>query len=105
MDDIIFGSTSEKLCKVFEEVMKKRFEMSSLGEMTMFLGLQVKQSSSGILLHQGKYVEDILQKFEFKDAMEALTPMAEIPLLSEDPDGQPFDQILYQSIVGSLMYL
>ena len=65
VDDIIFGSTSETLCKEFEDVMKKRFEMSSLGEMTMFLGLQVRQSSSGILIHQGKYVDDILEKFGF----------------------------------------
>ncbi|KAI3509101.1 hypothetical protein L1887_24127 [Cichorium endivia] len=46
VDDIIFGSTSEALCKEFEQVMKKRFEMSSLGEMMMFLGLQAKQSST-----------------------------------------------------------
>ncbi|KAI3767881.1 hypothetical protein L2E82_18310 [Cichorium intybus] len=54
VDDIIFGSTSEAMCKDFEQVMKKRFEISLLGEMTMFLGLQVKQSSMGILLHRGK---------------------------------------------------
>ncbi|KAI3740532.1 hypothetical protein L2E82_31000 [Cichorium intybus] len=68
VDDIIFGSSSETLCKDFERVMKKRFEMSSLGEMTMFIGLQVRQSSSGILLHQGKYVDDILEKSGFQDA-------------------------------------
>ncbi|KAI3689361.1 hypothetical protein L2E82_47316 [Cichorium intybus] len=52
VDDIIFGSTSETLCKEFENVMKKRFEISSLGEMTMFLGLQV-QSSSVLGIGQG----------------------------------------------------
>ncbi|KAI3690639.1 hypothetical protein L2E82_48795 [Cichorium intybus] len=77
LDDIIFGSTSDVLRKEFEVVMMKRFKMSSLGEMTMFLGLQVKQSSAGILFHQAKYVDDILAKFGFKDAKEANTPMAE----------------------------
>ncbi|XP_076918907.1 uncharacterized protein LOC143579500 [Bidens hawaiensis] len=80
MDDIIFGFTCTALCSEFEEVMKKRFEMSSLGEMTMFLGLQVRQSSTDILLHQGKYVEDMLAKFEFHDSKSAATPMAERPL-------------------------
>ena len=70
--------------------MKKRFEMSSLREMTMFLGLQVKQDSIGILLHQGKYVIDILDKFGFQDSREASTPMAERPLLNSDPDSPQF---------------
>ncbi|KAL4568024.1 hypothetical protein LXL04_023624 [Taraxacum kok-saghyz] len=105
VDDIIFGSTSEELCKDFETVMKKRFEMSSLGEMTMFLGLQVRQDSSGILLHQGKYVADMLEKFGFQDSKEASTPMAERPLLNSDPDGESVDQTLYRSMIGSLMYL
>ncbi|KAI3767616.1 hypothetical protein L2E82_17880 [Cichorium intybus] len=105
LDDIIFGSKSDVLCKEFETVMKKRFEMSSLGEMTMFLGLQVKQSSMGILLHQAKYVEDILAKFGFKDAKEANTPMAKRPLLSSDSDDQSVDQTYYRSMIGSLMYL
>ena len=89
VDDIIFGSTCPKLCKDFEGMMKKRFEMSSLGEMTMFLGLQVKQNSTGILLHQAKYVEDILEKFGFHDTKSASTPMAERPLLTPNPDGEP----------------
>ena len=74
VDDIIFGLTCPQLCKEFEGVMKKRFEMSSLGEMTMFLGLQVKQSSTRILIHQAKYVDDILEKFGFRDAKTALHP-------------------------------
>ncbi|KAL4573443.1 hypothetical protein LXL04_020249 [Taraxacum kok-saghyz] len=105
VDDIIFGSTSEELCKDFETVMKKRFEVSSLGEMTMFLGLQVRQGSSGILLHQGKYVTEMLEKFGFQDSKEASTPMAERPLLNSDPDGEQVDQTLYRSMIGSLMYL
>ena len=85
--------------------MKKRFEMSSLGEMTTFLGLQVKQSSIGILLHQRKYVDDMLEKFGVTDATAANTPMAEKVLLSDDPEGEPVDQTYYRSMIGSLMYL
>ena len=71
----------------------------------MFLGLQVRQSSSGILIHQGKYVDDILEKFGFKDSKEISTPIAERPLLSSDPDGESVDQTHYRSMIGSLMYL
>ncbi|XP_076912549.1 uncharacterized protein LOC143570910 [Bidens hawaiensis] len=85
--------------------MKKRPEMSSLGMMTTFLGLQISQSSTGILLHQGKYSKDLLAKFEFHDSKSAAIPMAERPLLSSDPDGKPIDQTYYRSIIGSLMYL
>lgn len=105
VDDIIFGLTSSKLCKEFKTVMKKRFEMNSLGEMTMFLGLQVRQDLVGILLHQGKYVEEMLEKFGFKDSKITLTPLAERPLLSPDPEREPVDQTDYRSMIGSLMYL
>ncbi|XP_076932110.1 uncharacterized protein LOC143597511 [Bidens hawaiensis] len=63
------------LCSEFEEVMKKRFETSSLREMTTFLGLQVRHSLIGILLQQKKYVEDMLEKFEFQDSKSVPTPM------------------------------
>ncbi|XP_052621747.1 uncharacterized mitochondrial protein AtMg00810-like [Lactuca sativa] len=96
---------SPQLCKEFEDVMKKRFKMSSLGEMTMFLGLQVKKCSAGILIHQAKYVDDMLEKFRFRDAKPALTPMAERPLLTPDLEGESVDQMYYRSMIESLMYL
>ncbi|XP_023731397.1 uncharacterized mitochondrial protein AtMg00810-like [Lactuca sativa] len=85
--------------------MKKRFEMTSLREMMMFLGLEVCQISTGILLHQAKYVEDMLERFEFKDTKAALTSMAERPLLSPYPTGESVDQTEYISMIESLMYL
>ncbi|XP_052625925.1 uncharacterized mitochondrial protein AtMg00810-like [Lactuca sativa] len=73
--------------------------------MTMFLELQVNQNSTGILLHQAKYVDDILEKFGFTDAKPASTPIAEGPLLTPDTDGETVDQTHYKSMIGSLMYL
>ncbi|KAD4385615.1 hypothetical protein E3N88_25784 [Mikania micrantha] len=104
VDDIIFGSTSSALCKEFEGVMKKKFEMSAMGEMTFFLGLQVKQDSKGVLIHQGKYVTDILTKFKMMESKPASTPMAARPILSSDLDGEDVDH-LYRSMIGSMMYL
>ncbi|KAD7477708.1 hypothetical protein E3N88_00844 [Mikania micrantha] len=105
VDDIIFGSTSSALCKEFKGVMKKKFEMSAMGEMTFFLGLQVKQDSKGVLIHQGKYVTDILNKFKMMESKPASTPMAARPILTLDLDGEDVDQHLYRSMIGSLMYL
>nr|GFB73094.1 copia protein [Tanacetum cinerariifolium] len=61
--DIIFGSTNKAWCDEFEVLMKGEFEMSTMGELTFFLGLQVKQLPDGIFISQDKYVEDMLKKF------------------------------------------
>ncbi|GKA70085.1 copia protein [Tanacetum coccineum] len=63
-DDIIFGSTNKSWCDEFEALMKSRFQMSSMGELTFFLGLQVKQNKGGIFISQDKYVAEILKEFE-----------------------------------------
>ena len=65
VDDIIFGASNDDLCKEFETCMKNEFEMSSMGELQFFLGLQVKQSQEGIHLSQTKYVLDMLTKLGF----------------------------------------
>ncbi|GJU07957.1 putative ribonuclease H-like domain-containing protein [Tanacetum coccineum] len=64
VDDIIFGSTKKSWCDEFEALMKSKFQMSSMGELTFFLGLQVKQKADGIFISQDKYVAEIL-KFDF----------------------------------------
>ncbi|GKD53176.1 uncharacterized mitochondrial protein-like protein, partial [Tanacetum coccineum] len=105
VDDIIFGSTKKELCLEFEKLMHDKFQMSSMGELTFFLGLQVKQKSDGIFISQDKYVTDILKKFGFQDVRPASTPMdTENPLL-KDSDGDDVDVHLYRSMIGSLMYL
>ncbi|GKB34174.1 putative ribonuclease H-like domain-containing protein [Tanacetum coccineum] len=79
--------------------------MSSMGELTFFLGLQVKQKADGIFISQDKYVTDILKKFGFQDVKTASTPMdTEKPML-KDSDGDDVDVHLYRSMIGSLMYL
>nr|GEW70067.1 putative ribonuclease H-like domain-containing protein [Tanacetum cinerariifolium] len=75
VDDIIFGSTKKSLCDEFEQMMHKRFQMSSMRELTFFLGLQVKQKDDGIFISQDKYVADILKKFDFTTVKTASTPM------------------------------
>ncbi|GJV17782.1 putative ribonuclease H-like domain-containing protein [Tanacetum coccineum] len=74
-DDIIFGSTKKSLCTEFESLMHKRFQMSSMRELTFFVGLQVKKKNDGIFIIQDKYVADILKKFIFSSVKTTSTPM------------------------------
>ncbi|GJU77650.1 putative ribonuclease H-like domain-containing protein [Tanacetum coccineum] len=105
VDDIIFGSTKKSLCIEFEKIMHKKFQMSSMGELTFFLGLQVKQKNNGIFISQDKYVTEILKKFGFSDVKTASTPMETHKPLLKDADGEDVDEHLYRSMIGSLMYL
>ena len=75
VDDIIFGSTDEKLCKKFAKLMQSKYEMSMMGELTYFLGLQVKQVNDGIFICQTKYINDLLKKFDMENCSIAKTPI------------------------------
>ncbi|GJT15552.1 putative ribonuclease H-like domain-containing protein [Tanacetum coccineum] len=105
VDDIIFGSTKKSMCTEFEDCMHKRFQMSSMGELTFFLGLQVKQQPDGIFISQDKYVADILKKFDFWSIRTATTPIESNKPLVKDKDGVDVDVHVYRSMIGSLMYL
>ncbi|GJW76009.1 putative ribonuclease H-like domain-containing protein [Tanacetum coccineum] len=105
VDDIIFGSTKKSMCTEFEECMHKRFQMSSMGELTFFLGLQVKQQPDGIFISQDKYVADILKMFDFLSIRTATTPIESNKPLVKDEDGVDIDVHVYRSMIGSLMYL
>ncbi|GJV55057.1 putative ribonuclease H-like domain-containing protein [Tanacetum coccineum] len=74
VDDIIFGSTKKAWCDEFKALMKGEFEMSAMGELTFFLGLQVQQRPDGIFINQDKYVKEILQKFDLENVRTATTP-------------------------------
>ena len=75
VDDIIFGSTNQKSCEEFSRVMTQKFEMSMMGELSYFLGFQVKQLKDGTFISQTKYTQDLIKRFGMKDAKPAKTPM------------------------------
>nr|GEV73227.1 uncharacterized mitochondrial protein AtMg00810-like [Tanacetum cinerariifolium] len=105
VDDIIFGSTKKEMCDAFKILMHENFQMSSMGELTFILGLQVKQKKEGIFINQDKYVAEILKKFRFSDVKKASTPMETSKPLLKDKDGEGVDVHMYRSMIGSLMYL
>nr|GEX41109.1 putative ribonuclease H-like domain-containing protein [Tanacetum cinerariifolium] len=105
VDDIIFGSTKKELCKAYEKLMKDKFQISLMGELTFFLGLQVKKKDDGIFISQDKYVAEILRKFGLIDGKSASTPIDTKKPLLKDPDGKDVVVHIYRSMIGSLMYL
>nr|GEV86742.1 uncharacterized mitochondrial protein AtMg00810-like [Tanacetum cinerariifolium] len=105
VDDIIFGSTKKELCNAFERLMHEKFQMSSMGELTFFSGLQGKQKNDGIFISQDKYIAEILKKFGFTEVKNASTAMQTQKLLLKDKDGEKVDVHMYRSMIGSLMYL
>nr|GEX67860.1 retrovirus-related Pol polyprotein from transposon TNT 1-94 [Tanacetum cinerariifolium] len=105
VDGIVFGSTNPKFSKHFEKLMHSRFEMSLMGEMEFFLGLQIHQSPRGIFINQAKYALEILHKHGMEKGQSIGTPMATKPKLDADLSGNPVDQTDNRSKIGSLMYL
>nr|GEY73144.1 hypothetical protein [Tanacetum cinerariifolium] len=94
-DDIIFGATNKDLCKSFKKLMKDKFQMSLMGELTLILGLQVKKKKDGIFISQDKYVAEILRKFGLTKGKSASTPIDTGKPLLKDPDGEDVDVHTY----------
>jgi hypothetical protein len=79
--------------------------MSMMGELTFFLGIQVKQTKQGIFIHQAKYVKDLMKKFNMAELKPVSIPMSTTTTLDLDENDEAVDQREYMSIIGSLLYL
>ncbi|GJR36329.1 retrovirus-related pol polyprotein from transposon TNT 1-94 [Tanacetum coccineum] len=104
VDDIIFGSTNPKHSKRFRKLMRSKFDMSMMGDLKFFLGIQIHQSPRGIFINQAKYAQEILKKHGMTSCDSIGTPMA-TKHLDANLSGTPVDQMKYHSMVGALMYL
>ncbi|GJZ65992.1 retrovirus-related pol polyprotein from transposon TNT 1-94, partial [Tanacetum coccineum] len=105
VDDIIFGSTSQNLCDDFAKIMHDEFEMSMMGELNFFLGLQIKQMEDGIFFNQSKYIKEMLKKFGLEDSKPTKTPMSTEIKLTKDDEADSVDSSKYRGMIGSLLYL
>ena len=103
VDDIIFGSTNESLCKEFSIDMQSEFEMSMMGELNYFLGLQIKQTNDGIFVNQAKYCKELIKRFGMENSKHLATPMNTSCYLDKDESGQPVDPKQYRGMIGSLL--
>nr|GEV49454.1 retrovirus-related Pol polyprotein from transposon TNT 1-94 [Tanacetum cinerariifolium] len=105
VDDIIFGSTSQNLCDDFAKIMHDEFEMSVIGELNFFLGLQIKQMEDKIFFNQSKYIKEMLKKFGLEDSKPTKTPMSTEINLTKDDEANSVDSSKYRGMIGSLLYL
>ena len=105
INDIIFGLTKDELAHGFSRIMQAEFEMSMIGELTLFLGLQICQQDSAIFLSQSKYPKNLVKKFGLESASSVKTPMSPNVKLTVDLLGKSVDSTLYRSMIGSLLYL
>jgi len=105
VDDIIFGRNDDQLSKSFSTKMQSEFEMSLLGELKYFLGLQISQQEKGIFICQANHIKEMLKKFKMEDCKPILSPMVTCCKLSIDDSSTDVDHRLYKSMIGSLLYV
>ncbi|GJV61507.1 retrovirus-related pol polyprotein from transposon TNT 1-94 [Tanacetum coccineum] len=105
VSDIIFSSTSQNLCDDFEKIMHDEFEMSMMGELNFFLGLQIKQIEDGIFFNQSKYIKEMLKKFGLEDSKQTKTPMSTEIKLTKDDEADSVDSSKCRGMISSLLYL
>ena len=105
VDDLLVTGENEKNVEVLKNELEKEFDMSSLGEMNYFLGVEVMQCSRGIFISQEKYIKDLLKKFNLDECKPMSTPMSQGDKYKKE-DGTPkVNPTLYRSMIGSLLYV
>jgi hypothetical protein len=105
VDDIIFRCNKDSLVKWFSYAMESEFEISIIGELSFFIGLQITQRSEGMFISQEKYLREMLKRFQMEDSKPVGTPMVTGCKLRKDDDSPDVDQSSYRSMIGSLLYI
>nr|KAJ0216304.1 hypothetical protein LSAT_V11C300142670 [Lactuca sativa] len=105
VNDIIFGSTNPSLTAEFRKLMETKFEMSSMGPINFFLGLNIRQGPEGIFINQEAYTKTLLAKFGMLGESKVKVPMAFGTKLTPSLEKPAIDITLYRQMIGSLMYL
>ncbi|KAG8479288.1 hypothetical protein CXB51_029082 [Gossypium anomalum] len=105
VDDLLVTGGDQNILAVFKAKMKEMFEMSDLGQMTYFLGMEVQRTQNGIFLGQKTFAANILSKFSMENCKPTSTPMAVGMKLSSQGDHDQVSKSDYRSLVGCLLYL
>jgi len=105
VDDIIFGVTNSDLCDEFSKLMRSEFEMSMIGKLNFFLGMQIKQTSNRTMIHQRKYVKELIKLFGMGSAKPMDTPISPSTRLVVDNRSSSVEEKSYRGMIGSLLYL
>ncbi|GJT99171.1 retrovirus-related pol polyprotein from transposon TNT 1-94 [Tanacetum coccineum] len=105
VDDIIFDSTCQDMCDEFSKTMHDEFDMSMMGELNFFLGLQIKKIEDGIFFNQSKFIKEMLKKSGLEDSKPMKTPMSSDTKLMKDEECESVDSTKYGGMIGILLYL
>lgn len=105
VDDLIFTGNNPKMFEELKKAMAKEFEMTDIGLMAYYLGIEVKQTDEGIFIFQEGYAKEILNKFKMEDCKPVGTPVEVGIKLTKLDDGEKVDSTLFKSLIGSLRYL
>lgn len=105
VDDLIFTGNDEAMLSEFKNSMLREFDMTDLGKMRFFLGIEVLQKSDGIYICQRKYALEVLKRFGMLDSNSVGSPIVPGSKISRDGSGKPIDETHYKQLVGSLIYL
>ena len=103
VNDLIFASNNDEMSHEFSQNMSKEFEISMIGELSHFLGLQVSQTTTGMFIYQAKYLKHMLKRYGMEDCAPMSTPMTTNCKLSKNEDSPSVDVTHYRSIIGSLL--
>jgi hypothetical protein len=104
VDDLLITGSSQDEMDKLTKLLSSEFDMTNLGSLKYFLGLEFTKNKSGILIHQKKYVSDILKRFNMINCNPANTPMETASNLGNDDEGSSVNNTLYKQMVGSLRY-
>ncbi|KAM1072945.1 hypothetical protein ACFX2B_017883 [Malus domestica] len=105
VDDLIYTGNDESMFSKFKQSMMNEFEMTDLGKMRYFLGIEVLQKPDGIFICQKKYAQEVLERFNMGNCNPVHNPIVPGTKLTKDLTGERVDNTYYKQIVGSLMYL
>ena len=105
VDDLLITGSKDALVNKFKNQMRAEFEMSDLGEMHFFLGMEITQSDAGIFICQQKYAKEILKKFQLENARPCNTPLSPGEKLMKEDKADKVNVTVFQSIIGCLLYL
>ncbi|GJU15349.1 retrovirus-related pol polyprotein from transposon TNT 1-94 [Tanacetum coccineum] len=96
---------NQNMSDEFAKIMHAEFEMSMIGELNLFLGLQIKHMEDGIFFNQSKYIKEMLKKFGLEESKPMKTPMSSDTKLTKDEECELVDSTKYRGMIGSLLYL
>lgn len=105
VDDLLYTSNNENMLREFKCSMMKEFDMTDLGRMRFFLGIEVSQLPSGIFICQQKYASEVLKRFGMEEYNQVSNPIVPGQKLTRDEGGERVNDTMFKQLVGSLMYL